>query len=114
MKRIIISAAVLSVSLSTALVKISSPAQAATWHSSTIPAKLRGHWHAKQNHRQGVHIYKHSIHYTGEKTVKVKWRYVGNRSYRFKYANSYGDTIHLRYYNHHKMTMNSFWHSYYR
>jgi len=90
------------------------PVQAATWHSSSIPSKLRGYWRAKDNHSQGVHIYKHSIHYSDEKAVKVKWRYIGHHSYRFKYANPYGDTIHLKYYNHHKITMNSFWHSYYR
>lgn len=90
------------------------PAQAATWHSTAIPHKLRGHWVARDNHGQGVHIYKHKIHYTGEKAVKVKWRYAGNRKYHFKYAHSQGFTINLHYYGRHKITINSYWHSYYR
>lgn len=89
-------------------------ANAASWHSSSVPSKLRGNWHATANHSQGVHIYKHSIHYKGEKAVKVKWRYLGHNKYSFKYSNPYGDRIHLHYFNHHKITMNSYWHNYFK
>ncbi|WP_373879992.1 hypothetical protein [Levilactobacillus brevis] len=89
-------------------------ADAATWHSSNIPSHLRGYWYARDNHSQGVHIYKHSIHYKGEKAVKVKWHYVGNHKYHFKYSHSQGFTISMHYYNHHKMTLNSYWHDYVR
>ena len=113
LKHLVIISVTLLAGISLTLVKPIST-QASTWHSSAIPTKLRGHWHATDNHSQGVHIYNHSIHYSGEKTVKVKWRYIGNHVYRFKHGNSYGETIYLKYYNHHKITMNSFWHSYYR
>lgn len=101
-------------SLSLALFSMPTSVQASAWHTSAIPSKLRGHWYASDNHHQGVHIHKHTIHYSGEKSTRVKWRYVGHKSYRFKYAHSAGFIIHLKYYNQHKITMNSFWHSYYR
>lgn len=58
-------------------------AQAATWHSLSIPTVLQGHWYSKYDHSQGVYIYRHYIHYTGEKSTKVKWRYAGNHFYKF-------------------------------
>lgn len=85
-------------------------ASAATWHSSNIPVALRGNWRAKQNSSQRLHIYKHSFKYTGESIVRhVTWHYLGNHFYKFKYS---GGTITVHYFNHHKLSSNSFWHSY--
>lgn len=114
MKRVIAITGTLLIGFSLSIISIPITANAVSWHSSSIPSKLRGYWYAAENSNQGVHIYKHSIHYKGEKTVKVKWRYAGNGSYRFKSANSYGDIIHPKYYGAHKITMNSYWHSYRR
>ncbi|WP_155805079.1 hypothetical protein [Lentilactobacillus kisonensis] len=52
-----------------AITFVSTTAQASSWHSSAIPYRLRGHWYAKANSRQGVKIYRHYIHYSGEKSV---------------------------------------------
>lgn len=104
----------ITVSLALTVVTIPTTADAAVWHSSAIPRHLRGYWHAKANPRQGVHINKHSIHYSGEKNVKVKWRYAGNHRYHFKYKRSQGFTITMHYYTAHKMTLNSYWHDYYK
>ena len=88
-----------------------SQASASTWHSSAIPAKLRGTWHATGNYSYKFKITKHSFKYSGEGTVKrLKWRYVGNRFYRLK--GSDGSSILVHYFNRHKMTSNSYWHTY--
>ncbi|MFC6289118.1 hypothetical protein [Levilactobacillus angrenensis] len=83
-------------SLSLALLCTPTSAQASSWHTSAIPAKLRGRWYARNNHSQGVRIHKHTIRYSGEKSTRVKWRYVGHKSYRFKSTHS-SDLIHLKY-----------------
>lgn len=100
--------------LTFAATNVQNPAKASAWHSSAIPAKLRGHWYAKANPHQGVIISRHAFKFSGESTVKgVKWRYVGNNFYRLKgrYDNS-SSLVH--YFGPHKMSMNSFWHSYFR
>lgn len=110
MKKILL----LAVGATLATSSIPVTASASTWHTSSIPSQLRGYWYARDNRNEGVHIYKHSIHYKGEETVKVKWRYAGNHKYHFKYSHSQGFTISMHYYNHHKMTLNSYWHNYVR
>ncbi|MCT3392877.1 hypothetical protein [Lentilactobacillus hilgardii] len=90
-------------------------AQAFSWHSSAIPTKLQGYWYATANHHQGVGIYRHYIRYSGEKAAHItKWRYAGNHFYKFHYTHSGGFTILLHYFGPHKITMDSFWHSYFR
>ncbi|GAX01916.1 hypothetical protein [Secundilactobacillus silagei] len=92
-------------------------AQASSWHSSSIPAHLRGYWRAKQNQSTGVHIYRHTIHYLGSGTLRhVQWKYAGNHYYKFRdaYDTSEDFSYTLHYYDHHRMTMNSFWHYYIR
>ena len=90
-------------------------ADASSWHYGAIPSALRGHWSAKSNSSQGITIYRHYIHYSGERSTRItKWKYLGNHFYKFVYPKSDGFTILLHYFNHHKITMNSYWHSYYR
>lgn len=93
-----------------------SSAHASSWHTSaSIPVPLRGHWYAKANPRQGVNIYRHYIHFSGEKSVRItKWRYVGNHFYHFHYRGDQGYPTSLHYFSSHKITMNSFWHTYFR
>ncbi|KRL20516.1 hypothetical protein [Lentilactobacillus kisonensis] len=98
-----------------AITFVSTTAQASSWHSSAIPYRLRGHWYAKANSRQGVKIYRHYIHYSGEKSVHItKWRYVGGHLYHFHYKGDQGYPTSLHYFSSHKITMNSFWHTYFR
>ncbi|GEP25337.1 hypothetical protein [Lentilactobacillus diolivorans] len=88
---------------------------ASSWHTSAIPYRLRGHWYATANPNYGVKIYRHYIHFSGEKSVHVtKWKYLGNHFYKFRYSNAYGDSNSLHYFSPHKISMNSFWHSYFR
>lgn len=88
--------------------------EASSWHSSAIPYRLRGHWYAKANPHQGVNIYRHYIHYSGEKSLHVKWKYIGNHFYKFYPTNYGGGAFSLHYFGPHKITMESFWHSYFR
>lgn len=91
-------------------------ANASTWHSSAIPSKLRGTWHAKQNYGYTLKITAHTLKYSGEhRDSHLKWRYSGHGFYRLKgNGDHYGDTILVHYFNHHKLSSNSFWHSYIR
>lgn len=99
--------------LSFGMVVSAVPANASTWHSTSVPSKLRGTWHATDNYNYKFKITKHSFKYSGEGTVKhLKWRYVGNHFYRLKGSN--GSSILVHYFNRHKMTSNSYWHSYHK
>lgn len=93
-----------------------SNASAATWHSSAVPAKLRGTWHAKQNYGYKFKITAHTLKYSGEsRDSHLKWRYLGNGFYRLKGNRDLsGDSVLVHYFNRHKLSSNSMWHSYIR
>ncbi|GAK47761.1 hypothetical protein LOSG293_110770 [Secundilactobacillus oryzae JCM 18671] len=103
-------AGLVTLSFGTVLFTGYTKANAASWHSSAIPAKLRAHWRAKQNYGYSFKITKHAFKYSGESTCKnVKWKYRGNNFY---YLKSNQGTILVHYFNHHKLTSNSMWHTY--
>lgn len=97
--------------LSLGMIVNASTANAAKWHTSAIPQKLCGCWRAKDNYHYVFKITKYTFKYSGEKTSKkVKWRYLGKNKYSLKDKN--GSIIHVHYIGRHKLTSNSYWHTY--
>lgn len=111
---------VTALSLGAGLAATQTNADASAWHRSAIPAHLQGNWKAKQDHTSGVKIYRYTIRfygYGGSNTIRhAQWKYIGNHFYKFR--SGYSDDSYmystLHYFGRHKMSMNSFWHSYVR
>lgn len=88
-------------------------ASASKWHSSSLPAKLRGTWHGKYT-GQKLYVYRHSIRYAGEKAMThIKWHYSGRNYYRLKGHGFSGSTL-FHYINRHKVTTYSMEHTFYK
>lgn len=88
-------------------------ASASTWHSSSLPAKLRGTWHGKYT-GQKLYVYRHTIRYAGEKAMThIKWHYAGNNYYRLK-GHGFTDSTLFHYISRHKLTTYSMEHTFYK
>jgi len=96
-----------------------SNADASSWHYGALPKALRGTWYAQGSHnRSGESITKYFIDGFGsysDTSSKIvnKWKYLGNHYYKLQYLEGAGSNS-LHYFNRHHITMNTFWHSYYR
>ncbi|WP_288529917.1 hypothetical protein [uncultured Secundilactobacillus sp.] len=86
-------------------------ASASSWHYGALPAKIRGKWHASHDYNQKLKITKYFVKYTGESaSYNLRWKYNGHGFYRLDFGDDFA--YYLHYFNSHKISTNSFWHTY--